>query len=700
MVLFDLDWCTEYHDSMSLNTPQQSMNAWHADLARRLERAGQRTMLILRGDQDWCIQQQFAITESAGSCLLSNRNDFPGMEPTPFSKAENLLGLQFKYVIYDLYSGLNTDVLSIAAGLVKAGGLLVLTGPKNWTEIDDPYAVWQGQQDHKSRFLSYCERQLGALTEVVQLEQNRSAPVVADLPVAKQVTISNGLTREQAEIMLKLMEWSGDMTKPAFLLTAARGRGKSTLLGRFVTTASRSGACVVTGPSKTQVSVLMQQSADAVEFMAPDEIIRTGHVLDMLVLDEAAMIPLGMLDQLMQHCHKFLLATTTGGYEGTGQGFLLKWMARLPPDSYHHETLKHPVRWGRGDLLEPMVNAMLMLDSTYSNQRVSAEDIQIGLLDQTELLDDSRLLNEVYGLLVSAHYRTRPSDLRQLLDDPNLRILVAAASETVVGVLVLNCEGGLEQALCDEIFMGRRRPQGHLLAQMLTAQAGIKGFCQHTGMRIMRVAVADQLRRRGIGSRLIDAAIALASEQKVDYIGSSFAIDASVLPFWRKAGFAAVHVGAGLGTSSGRMTIAVIRGLSEPVAGDIVELRRQWLANLPLWLLTQGYRAADRELMALLNMAESEVSYSTIEKQQLIAFSEGHRGLELSQPLLQRFLISEWNRLGDVEELQRQLLMEKIILNRNWNEIIVFPAKTGRKALINRIRLLVLPLVQQAQYDT
>lgn len=698
--MFDLVWRTEYHAGMSLNSSNQSIESWYSDLNHRLELNGQRMMLILRGSREWCLHQQRLICQGENGCVFSNRNDFSSIQPTPFSKAENLLGLQFRSVVYDMCSGLNPDVLGIAAGLVEAGGLLIVSGPGNWNEIDDPYSVWQGTESGKSRFLSYCEQLLGSRAEVMQLEEHQPVPALPEPPVAQRIAISNGLTEEQAEVMQQLIKWTADKTRPAFLLTAARGRGKSTLLGRFITTVS--GSCVVTGPSKTQVSVLMKQSghAGAIEFMAPDEIIRTGRVVDMLVLDEAATIPLGMLNQLMQHCHKFLLATTTGGYEGTGQGFLLKWIARLPAGSYHHATLKYPVRWGRGDQLEPLINELLMLDLIPIEQAVSTDEVKIRLLDQDELIDAPQLLAKVYGLLVSAHYRTRPGDLRQLLDDPNLRILIATAGETVVGVLVINCEGGIEQSVCDEIFMGRRRPQGHLLAQMLTAQAGMKGFCRYTGMRIMRVAVANQLRRRGIGSRLIDTAIALADEQAVDYIGSSFAIDAAVLPFWSKAGFTAVHVGAGLGTSSGRMTIAVIKGMSESVIGDIVELRRQWLAGLPVWMLTQGYRAADRELMALLNMAESDVSYSQTEKQQLIAFSEGHRGLELSQPLLQRFLISEWKKLGDVEETQQQLLMEKIILNRNWNEIIAFPVTTGRKTLTNNIRQLVSSLIQQAQYDT
>ncbi|MEZ5506741.1 MAG: hypothetical protein R3F38_12535 [Gammaproteobacteria bacterium] len=50
---------------------------------------------------------------------------------------------------------------------------------------------------------------------------------------------------------------------------------------------------------------------------------------------------------------------------------------------------------------------------------------------------DEPLLRGVHGLLVSAHYRTRPSDARTLLDGPNMRTWVAEHQHQVIAVVMV-----------------------------------------------------------------------------------------------------------------------------------------------------------------------------------------------------------------------------------------------------------------------
>ena len=144
------------------------------------------------------------------------------------------------------------------------------------------------------------------------------------------------------------------------------------------------------------------------------------------------------------------------------------------------------------------------------------------------------------------------------MDDDNQQIIIAQQMQVVVGVLLLNEEGGFDEALSQDIFLGKRRPQGHLLAQMMTAQAGVINFAGFRGLRVQRIAVHEGRRRQGIGGLLIGRAKQLVGEIRLDYLGSSFALDHTMAPFWKKTGFQLVHIAAGKGKSTGRQTIAML----------------------------------------------------------------------------------------------------------------------------------------------
>ena len=80
------------------------------------------------------------------------------------------------------------------------------------------------------------------------------------------------------------------------------------------------------------------------------------------------------------------------------------------------------------------------------------------LPDGAWLLQHEATLQQLFGLLVLAHYRTTPLDFRLLLDAPNLRTLILRQGEAVAGVALLSAEGGFDPAMSHEIWAGRRRP--------------------------------------------------------------------------------------------------------------------------------------------------------------------------------------------------------------------------------------------------
>lgn len=666
---------------------KQAIIDYLRELSAQLRATHQRQLLVCEGSRAWCLSLIAVIRQIYTSIVLSNESDVT--DALGFSKAETLLGQEVECVIYDQFSGLNIDVLCMASGLVTSGGLLVLLRPSELLQIEDPYGEWQQNKNKHSYFLEYLDQRFLHSDAVVRLQQDRVLPPTQDIPFSKMVEFNNGVTLDQSKVLDTLQQWMTAKNEALFLLTADRGRGKSVTLGLFANRMKSSSSIVISAAASAQAAILFKQldtHTGRVKFIAPDEIIRTQAPIDLLIIDEAAMLPVSMLQGCMELAQKTVMATTTGGYEGTGQGFVLKFLAQIETEHCLHERLYDPIRWGKGDLLEHFMNDALMLSSHSVEIEFCHSDITIKQITRKQLADDITLLKAVYSLLVSAHYRTRPSDMRQLMDDENQVVIVASNAQAIVGVLLLNREGGLDADLCEQIFMGRRRPRGHLMAQMITSQAGVRNFAQFKGYRIQRIAVTEKFRKQGVARLMLKKAEQMLAEQQLDYIGSSFALDASVALFWKKLGYRVVHIGIGKGKSSARQTVVVIKSESDSIKQVVQLLSEKLQNNLAVYLLTYCNEMLWQDVNALIQMLEIRTPLSALDKDEILAVTCGFRGLELSLVSLQRLLISTLWGKPDLTEDQRRLLIERLLLNKSWQQLQAVYADDGRKQLTQKLR--------------
>ena len=685
---------------MPQNAPQvvnqdQEIIDWFENLSKHLRIHRQRLILSFQGSQAWCDQMLSAGKfQYQDNLVLSNRLDNP--TSVPFAKAETLLGQETSMVAVDLFQGLNPDVVCIAGGLVRRGGLLVLLSvpTSDWSSIDDRYGVWQNDVVSESHlFIEYFFSNLSKIpVGAVTIRQGEKLPPLPHLPIAQKLTMVSGKTSEQIKLLQLTDTWLREKHQSIVLLTADRGRGKSTCLGFIVKEqlVERKMSVLVTAHSRQSASVLLAQAGD-VEFVAPDRLIASTPPADVLVIDEAAMLPYPMLEQLCRLYSRIIMATTTGGYEGTGQGFLLRFVDRLPRNQVLRLRISSPVRWSVDDCLENWLNTSLLLKSTATDTQaedVPAKTCRYRVLDAGECNEEAGLLTEIYGLMVSAHYRTRPSDLRMLMENPDLSIVLAEARDKVVGVALLNREGGFELPLCEEVFLGKRRPMGHLLAQMITAQAGVRHFASHRGLRIQRIAVRSSMRRQGIGRRLVEVATQHASDQGFVYIGASFAFEAETSAFWHSCQFALAHIGFGQGKSSGNQSVAVLKSLNTALDHQLVELGSRIHSHLPSWLC-QFLQSMDKtSVAALLRYSQYSYSPSQLERDEVEAFTRGNKGFELCFASLQRFVMHAIARMPRDASIHPWLI-EKGVQNKNWDQLERETSIKGRKQAQSKLRELI-----------
>jgi len=272
------------------------------------------------------------------------------------------------------------------------------------------------------------------------------------------------------------------------------------------------------------------------------------------------------------------------------------------------------------------------------------------------------------------------------MENPDLVLIVARRYGSVLGVALLNLEGGFDQTLCEEIFYGRRRPQGHLLAQMLTAQAGLKGFAGYRGVRVQRIAVATAYRRQGLGSRLIERALQYGRENSLDYLGASFALDAETSIFWQQVQCRLVHISYASGKSSGSHSIAVLKPIGNKLEREIKQLQQRIQRQLPIWM-TQFLQSMDADqVIALLRYADFQATMSELEQHEIEAFADGNRGFEICFASLQKYVMQ---RVAQTSIEADSLLIEKAVQNRDWKLLEREAGADGRRQLQQRLRRLV-----------
>ena len=273
-----------------------------------------------------------------------------------FSKATNLLGQEFEHILFDARNGIHLEALAIAAGTLKMGGTLclVLSDWENLSQQPDQDSLrWNGNQSAIAtpNFIDHFK----------QCIERYHFPILREESAVEFPTVfySNehhkNATLAQQQIIETILQAEQDI----YFLTSKRGRGKSALLGML---ANQIQAPVyLTAPNKSAVHSVIEFSEREIEFIAPDELaIRLQHEPEFsqsawLLVDEAAVIPLPLLQEYSQYFQHIVFSTTIHSYEGTGRGFELKFKRKIHR-TFQHFELKQPLRWQENDPLEHFID--------------------------------------------------------------------------------------------------------------------------------------------------------------------------------------------------------------------------------------------------------------------------------------------------------------------------------------------------------
>ena len=641
-----------------------------------------RRIVPISGPREWCLAEAPDVPRATGQ----------------------LLGQEFDALVFDAWAGFDPDAFGAALGTIRAGGTLYLLTPPldAWPDYADPerdrIAAWPFEAtDVGGRFL---RRFVRFLTEFAQ-----PADPLADDPPKGWVGPSVGgrtrgcaRTEDQGVAVAALVKVGRGRRRRPVVLTSDRGRGKSAALGLATAEllAERPRRIVVTGPSRRAVEPVFRHAGDvggALRFVPPGELLPALGDADVVWVDEAATLPVPLLERLLRGHPRIAFSTTEHGYEGTGRGFALRFrevLDRVTPD-WRAVRMETPIRFPENDPLERFGFRALLLDADPAPDEAAGVECTVEKLERDELAADERLLSELFGLLVLAHYRTRPSDLRRLLDAPNLAVWALRHGAHVMGTALVATEGGFDAEMCTAIHEGRRRPRAHLLPETLTAHVGLRDAASLRCARVVRIAIHPAVRGRGLGTRLLNAVAADAEATGLDYVGSSFGATGGLLRFWTRAELWPVRLGVTRGTTSGAHSAVVLRGLSD--AGRTLEARarRRFARHFP-HQLTDALRQLEPAVVVALLRASliPEATLDEDDRADVTAFAQGHRVYDVcSAPVFDLVLGALANR----DVAGADVLVAKVLQARSWAEVAEALTLPGHAGVARALREAVAPLV-------
>jgi N-acetyltransferase 10 len=544
--------------------------------------------------------------------------------------------------------------------------ILSLTSCKNVLAVDDELNLLPITNNMKNMvieekaideseeniFISKREKELNDLKKSLQ-NKNPIGPL---LNLCKTV--------DQAKAIMCLVDIISEKNpKNTVSLTSGRGRGKSSSMGLGVAGAVVYGYSniIITAPSPENLKTffeflikglnalnytehkdyiiqegtgdfkgsiisidIIKDHKQTIKYILPTDIL-LFQLAELLIIDEAAAIPLNIVKRILPDCVTFM-ASTIQGYEGTGRSLSIKLIDEMRNNQkmsgsriLKEISLSQAIRYADNDPIELWLNKLLILDATSAESfEDSLEDpskLELYMVNRDTLFSyhkgSEAFLKKIMSLFVSSHYKNSPNDLQLLSDAPSHKIFVLCKAldkqKKAKGLPDIYCaiqvceEGGISK---DVILTNNKRglkPSGDLIPWTISEHYQDQEFAHMTSIRIVRIACHPDCQRMGYGSKALellshyyegkfikldyDEEIEESGDEKektgkkklkpllskledikppfIYYLGTSFGLTNTLYNFWQKNGYKPLYIAMNSNSITGEHSCIMIKPLNE-----------------------------------------------------------------------------------------------------------------------------------------
>ncbi|MDP6190461.1 MAG: DUF1726 domain-containing protein, partial [Gammaproteobacteria bacterium] len=287
----------------------------------------------------------------------------PGLRDIKPQQAHQYLGRSHNLLVYRALDEFNINSFCALCGTLVASGLAIIVLPEKqpWQQCLDEQAASYGytQDSVVSPFRIWWQDVWQDHAGVMLLDaaaQRHAAPQTAiTLPAVADFKVNDGLSlnADQQQVMVAVQSLL-DQNKAILWLRGPRGRGKSVALVAAIEHLIAQGVqTLITSAASQSASAILKYHGEHSRYIAIDALLQVlqaspkALAQPLVLVEEAASMPMALLQTLITLCPRLVLVSTQDGYEGTGQGLAIK----LPPMAKHHGymltqlQLKIPMRW-------------------------------------------------------------------------------------------------------------------------------------------------------------------------------------------------------------------------------------------------------------------------------------------------------------------------------------------------------------------
>ncbi len=662
-----------------------------------------------------------------------------------YEASNRLLGTTYQGLVLDLTHDLKPNDVGRLVEIVEGGGPVILLVPE-WEKWDtfltlfkqnltvpqypEPRHVfirWFKRKilQHPSHVILVKEEIERLKGEVLEEEEwkPRKLKIPEKTKFPKEV-YKMAITQDQINV-IKEMEWMLGRKKKhrTLIIIADRGRGKSGALGiglvGFVTEYRKNKGgfvkVVVTASDPLNVQTLFKLAMMTMDKMkikykaikGRDDIVFEVHGegwsieywpplkaaekgADLVVVDEAAGIPVPVLHKIWKEHKRSIFATTIHGYEGAGRGFNVRFLPALEEDK---ETelkivkMHEPIRYAPNDPVERWLYDVLLLDAEPAElNEEDVKQIQEGKLKYLELdpewlfsEEGEETLRQLFGIYVLAHYRNEPDDLAMIADAPHhTPRAVATESGKIVCALQLAEEGPIPDDMVVELLRGGKIP-GNIIPDRFLKHLRIRDFAKTKGWRVVRIATHPEVQGKGIGTFALRKAREEAERRGYDWIASGFGVTKRLLSFWLKSGFLPVHMSPDRNPTSGEFTILVVNPITEKMKAMIWEANRLFRRRL-LLALHDNYKRLEWDVAHLILSTDPipidpkmiKPDLHPVDIDRLWVYAYGPMTYEAASDMVYRLALAYWMQPRiwrvKVDKETEYVLIVKVLQAKSWEE--------------------------------
>jgi tRNA(Met) cytidine acetyltransferase len=688
-----------------VNLPEQLFQ-W---FEQRQSKLCHRQLLVITGQEEWA--KNTAITllgHNAIQNILWVGNTQSVYDSISVKNYRSKLGHEYDWVVMNCFSGFRANAAMALSGTIKANGLMVILCPElsEWPNYGDPENINRisyGYQhkNAKSFFIQHLIYSFG--------EDNSVAILSADKFSGQAFFIEENLDKErydeQEDAVKSICKVAQGHRNRPLVITADRGRGKSSALGiaaaNLMQTSTKT-ICITAPHIQTVEQVFTHNKrllpdalitsnsvtyhSSSLTYKPIDILLEDDSSLDLLLVDEASAIPVHILGKLTKKFSRIVFSSTVHGYEGSGRGFemrFIKQLSKLKP-SFKRIHISQPMRWYKHDTLEQFWFNTLFHNEPQGIKSVEPvnQPISCRHISKAQLLDDKKLLADLFRLLIDAHYQTSQDDLQRLLDAPEIKCFILTKGTILLGVAQIVEEGGdCFVDLADNVANCSRRVKGHLVAQNIASSYNTSPFLLARQWRISRIAIAPEHQRKGLGKQLINYVEQQASRQHIKFLTASFGCNTDILKFWYSNEFLLAKLSAKPEISSGEHSGICIKSLTNEALEMSYAIHQEFYQEL-LYQMDKNFQGVSEEMLMQILLFQPLTNIKTSDNLEILRqFSIGKRAYSTCKRLLKEYLIVNPACFLKLVTQEQTFLVAALLHNKTDKELCAKFSLSGKKQI-------------------